>query len=266
MSWVTSKAVLRSSSQTSSRKSCMIDRVSASSDPNGSSISKVDGLMASTLAIAARWRMPPESSAGRRDLKAAKPVRWSMRSTTMSGEPLCLLARSLRPKAIFSSTESHGNSAVCWNTTPRSGPGPATGAPSTVIAPLVAMSKPATRLSRVDLPHPLAPTIVMNCWSATSRLMSASAVTSPWRLANVFPRRLKLILATERFQAVPLEQTIADDNDDAVRDEAENANAQHCRNHHVVAVEQVGVVQKITEPAADGQDLRNHDQHPGDAH
>jgi hypothetical protein len=26
--------------------------------------------MASTLAIAARWRMPPESSAGRRDLKA----------------------------------------------------------------------------------------------------------------------------------------------------------------------------------------------------
>src|SRR5215831_12244197 len=266
MSWVTSRAVLRSSSQTSSRKSCMIDRVSASSAPNGSSISKVDGLMASTLAIAARWRMPPDSSAGRRDLNAAKPVRWSMRSTTVSGEPLCLLARSLRPKAIFSSTDSHGNSAVCWNTTPRSGPGPQTGAPSTVISPLVAVSNPARRLSSVDLPHPLAPTIAMNCRSAISRLMPARAVTLPCRLANVLPSRLRLILATERLQAVPLEQTIADGNDDAVRDETQNSNAEHCRNHHVVAVKQVGVVEKIAKPAADGQDLGHHDQHPGDTH
>src|SRR5215813_2094212 len=266
MSWVTSSAVLRSSSQTSSRKSCMIDRVSASSAPNGSSISKVDGLMASTPAMAARWRMPPESSAGRRDLKAVRPVRSSKRSTIFSAAPLCLLARSLRPKAILSSTDSHGNSAVCWNTTPRSGPGPTTGAPSTLSSPLVGPSKPASRLSRVDLPHPLAPTIVTNSWSAMARLMSASAATLPCRLANVFPTWLRLILATERFQAVPLEQMDAHQNDDAVRDEAQNSNAEHGRNHHVVAIEQIRVVKEIAEPAADRKDFGNHHQHPGNAH
>src|SRR5262249_1564520 len=168
--------------------------------------------------------------------------------------------------AIFSSTGSHGNSAVCWNTTPRSGPGPVTGAPSTVMSPLVAVSKPATRLRSVDLPHPLAPTIVMNCWSAISRLMSASAVTLPRRLANVLPRWVRLILATERLQAVPLKEMIADENNESVGEESQHSNAQHCSNHHVVAVELVRIVEKIAEPTADGQDLGHHNQHPGDAH
>ena len=58
----------------------MTERVSASRAPNGSSISKRRGLMASTLAIAARWRMPPDNSAGRRARNGSSPVRRSMRS------------------------------------------------------------------------------------------------------------------------------------------------------------------------------------------
>jgi hypothetical protein len=61
-----------------------------------------------------------------------------------------------------------GKSAYSWNTMPRSGPGPATGTPSTVIVPLLGCEKPATALSRVDLPQPEGPSRQVN-WPAGCR-------------------------------------------------------------------------------------------------
>ena len=42
------------------------------------------------------------------------------------------------------STVFQGNSANSWNTGPRSGPGPVTGLPSTVTAPVEGVTKPPT--------------------------------------------------------------------------------------------------------------------------
>ena len=81
------------------------------------------------------------------------------------------------PNAMLPATVSQGNSAYSWNTTPRSGPGPAIGRPSSVTCPDEAVSKPAMMLSSVDLPHPLGPTIVTNSPAAIVRSTCSSAVT-----------------------------------------------------------------------------------------
>ena len=65
--------------QMSSSISCCRARVMASSAPNGSSMSSMGEFIASARAIAARWRMPPESSPGSFLPHPAKPtmVRYS---------------------------------------------------------------------------------------------------------------------------------------------------------------------------------------------
>src|SRR5262245_39984522 len=99
-----------------------------------------------------------------------------------------------------------------------------------------------------------------------SKLMSARAVTSPWRLVKVLPTWRRLILATERFQPVPFEQIVADKNHKTVRDETQQPDAQHGRNQDVVAIKQVRVVKKVAEPTADSKNLGDDHQHPGNAH
>ena len=54
--------------------SCSFARVSASSADSGSSSSRISGSIASARATATRWRMPPESSAGRRSVACARPT------------------------------------------------------------------------------------------------------------------------------------------------------------------------------------------------
>ena len=44
------------------------------------------------------------------------------------------------PNTMFSRIVFHGNSEYCWNTMPRSGPGPVTGSSSTVTLPLVSLT------------------------------------------------------------------------------------------------------------------------------
>ena len=46
---------------------------------------------------------------------------------------------------MLSRTVFHGNSAKCWNTMPRSGPGAFTGSPLTVIVPFSIGRKPPIR-------------------------------------------------------------------------------------------------------------------------
>ena len=77
-----------------------------------------------------------------------------------------------RPRSMFSRTVFQGNSANCWNTTARSGPGAVTGRPLTLTVPDVGASKPATMRRQVVLPQPDGPTIATNSSSATSRSMS----------------------------------------------------------------------------------------------
>src|SRR5262249_3185510 len=244
----------------------MIERVRESRAPKGWAIGSVDGLIASTLAIAARWRMPPESSAGWRSRKADNPVRCSMRSTTSSRLPLSRLARNDRPNAMLSPTESHGNNAVCWKTTPRSGPGPSIDWPSTSICPTVGVSKPAIRFNSVDLPQPLAPTSVTISRSSTDKLTSSSAVITASPASNRFVTDARLILPTERLPLVPSEKNVADENDKAVAQEAQQSDAKHRRDHNVVPIEQIRIIQEIAEPAPDGENLRDHHKHPSDTH
>jgi hypothetical protein len=70
---------------------------------------------------------------------------------------------------------------------PRSAPGPAMGLPSSTMLPLVGVSSPATMRSRVDLPQPEGPRMVMKSFSATLRSVACSAtVPGPLLAAKVF--------------------------------------------------------------------------------
>ena len=61
---VTKITVFGSRCQILSSSSCMYSRVWMSSEANGSSIRRIDGLTASARAMLTRCRMPPESSRG----------------------------------------------------------------------------------------------------------------------------------------------------------------------------------------------------------
>src|SRR5579884_2733252 len=52
------------------------------------------------------------------------------------------------------------------------------------ISPEVMSSKPATIFSSVLLPQPEGPSRTRNSWSATVRLTSSTALTSPYRLVT----------------------------------------------------------------------------------
>ena len=64
MSWVTKSTVLLCFSQIDSRSSCISSRVWWSSAPNGSSISRTFGSLASARASAVRCCIPPDSIFG----------------------------------------------------------------------------------------------------------------------------------------------------------------------------------------------------------
>src|SRR5579883_1056261 len=100
-----------------------------------------------------------------------------------------------RPSAILSCTVFQGNSANCWKTTARSGPGPVTRRPSTLTLPLVGNSKPATMRRHVVLPQPDGPTIATNSSSAMTRSMRSTATMPVPLRANVFCTASNVIAA-----------------------------------------------------------------------
>src|SRR6185312_3467822 len=138
--------------------------------------------------------------------------------------------------------------------------------PSTRTCPAVGASNPAIRFSKVDLPQPLAPTSVTISRSATDRLISSSAVMAESPASKRLVTDTRLILPTERFPLIPGEQNVSNENDDPVAQEAQQSDAEHRGNHDIVAIEQVRIVQEVTEATAHREDLRDHDEHPGDAH
>jgi hypothetical protein len=76
----------------------------------------------------------------------------------------------------LSSTLFQGNTASFWNMKPTPGVMPDTGRPSTSTAPVLARSRPETRLSVVDFPHPVGPTTAQNSPAATVKSRSFRAV------------------------------------------------------------------------------------------
>ena len=92
MAWVMNSTVVRSCAVIAVSSSCRRWRVMASTAANGSSISSTVGLLASTRATAARWRMPPESWCGYLFSKPLRPTsstkRWVIASRSSFGRPL----------------------------------------------------------------------------------------------------------------------------------------------------------------------------------
>ena len=86
----------------------------ASRAPNGSSISSTSASWAKARASATRWRMPPDSSWGRRPANGARRT-VSSRAATRSRRSALGTLRSLRARSTLPATVSHGNSAESWN-------------------------------------------------------------------------------------------------------------------------------------------------------
>ena len=102
-------------------------------------------------ASATRWRMPPESSWGCLLAEARQLDQLEQLVDPLASGRLLGTLRRRSGSSTFSATVSHGNSAASWNMRPA-------GRPGTRPCPRVGWSRPATRLSSVDLPQPEAPT------------------------------------------------------------------------------------------------------------
>ena len=153
----------------------MIALVCTSSAPNGSSISRIDGSLISAAASATRLRMPPESWCG---WWSSNPARPTMRSQSRASVSAVFFGtpRNSGPIATLPSTVFHGSSASVWNMKLVPRPMPVTGCPPTAPSPSLAWSRPATRVSVVDLPHPDGPTTAQNSPGSTVMVTSRRAV------------------------------------------------------------------------------------------
>lgn len=164
-----------------SSSSCSLARVSASSAPKGSSISSTLGCMARARAMPTRCFMPPETSPGRLCAACARPTSASassVRSFSRARPSRPPKTRST-PRCTFSKQLSQGSSEWFWNTTARSGPGPAISLLSASSTPCVGRARPAMRFSSVLLPQPEWPIRVTNSPLATARSMPCSATKRP---------------------------------------------------------------------------------------
>src|SRR5690242_3621798 len=117
---------------------------------------------------------------------------------------------------------------------PRSGPGTATGAPSSRTRPVVGRSSPATMRSSVDFPHPDGPRIVMKSLSLTRSVVGSSArVGAPPRT----PGKVRLTpsmsrLGTDGVSAeVPGEETAVRELEQHVRDQSDHPDHDDAENH-----------------------------------
>src|SRR5574340_1295049 len=153
-------------------------RVSASSAPNGSSISNSSGSSTSARQMAARCRMPPESCLGRRLRKSMSPVVLRRSSIFRPYSPR-LFPRNSSGRRMLSSIVRHSSSASRWNTMPMRSGGLVIGSPCNSRRPSVICSSPATQRRKVLLPHPLGPRMLRNSPLRMPRSIPASAIRSP---------------------------------------------------------------------------------------
>src|SRR5690349_5653284 len=112
---------------------------------------------------------------------------------------------------------------------PRLGFGPVTGLPHMSTSPLVGASKPATMRSNVDLPQPEAPMRQMNSPLRTVRLAFRNASIDWPFTANVLLTFLisRIGRALRDMGRIPRKKTSADQHDDLIRQETEDADHEH---------------------------------------
>src|SRR3989442_295032 len=149
---VTKTIVLCSTRWMRESSSCITSRVCASRAPNGSSMSTMDGLLASARAIATRCFIPPERCTGNFVACSRSPTMSRYRAAISRHRAASTPARR-GPNSTFWATVSQGKSTYSWKTTPRSGPGPVIGVASTSTRPRVGGRKPATMFSNVAFPQ-----------------------------------------------------------------------------------------------------------------
>ena len=167
-SWVTSTTVRGSDSRTWASQPCISLRVIASSAANGSS-SASTGLPASSVRRnETRWRIPPDSWAGRACSNPASPKRSSHGAAAARAWARDTpRARSARP--ALSSAVHHGSSRSRWGMS-------AAGAACT--SPESGRWRPQISSSSVVLPHPLGPTTATtSSWAARSDMPSSATVS-----------------------------------------------------------------------------------------
>src|SRR5262245_30977861 len=151
---------------------------------------------------------------------------------------------------------------------PRSLPGPVTGLPSTATSPVDGSSKPATMRRSVDLPQPDAPIRQTKAPGSMAASIRPSASISP---SPTWKRLLTPWISTWGRCAsgmvlrAPLQHAIADDDDDAVGDEAADADDDHAGHHQVGARERAAVHDHRAEAGRHAGHLANYDQDPGKA-
>ncbi len=168
-SWVTSSTVRGSRASAPASQSCISARVIASSAPKGSSRQSTPFPERSVRRKATRWRIPPESSAGRERSKPSRP------SSANSAPARSRAAARERPairsaSAALSVASSQGSSRSCWGINTADGP---------LTLPESGCCSPQTSSSSVVLPQPLGPTSATTSPGPTRSERSSSATTPP---------------------------------------------------------------------------------------
>src|ERR1044071_10182662 len=118
---------------------------------------------------------------------------------------------------------------------PRSGAGPAIGLSHIKALPRVAVSKPATMRSKVDLPQPEAPIRQANSPLLTRRFASRSASMRSPLNSNCLLKPLSSRIGTVASDMVraPTQQSTAEPHHQAVGDEARDADHDHAGNDNL---------------------------------
>src|SRR5690348_11006500 len=178
MLWVMSSVVWESCCWIWSTLSPSRRRVCSSSAAKGSSIRRIFGSEASVRASDTRWRMPPESSPGKRFSKPSRPtilMKCCARSTRLS----LAMPVSSSGKATLSTTLRQGKVDSSWNTMPIDLCGPSISSPPTRTVPSCCASRPPMTLNTVDLPQPDGPMIDRNSPGRTENDTPSTATTGP---------------------------------------------------------------------------------------
>ena len=190
-SCVTRNTVMPRSS-TSDRTIASNPRAVVGSSPEvGSSRKSTSGSSARARAIAARLRIPPDSSLGIFGAASgSSPACASRRWTSALSMPLGTRACSVSGTATFSATVSDENNAPSWNIMPKrrrvsfisSSLEFQTSVPSRRMRPPVGRCRPMISRNRTDLPVPLPPIRATSVPLKTSKLTPSCTTCSPKRV------------------------------------------------------------------------------------
>src|SRR5262245_60475005 len=206
--------------------SCRIDRVCASSAAKGSSIRRIGESSTNARASCVRCFMPPESSAGYFCSCPCRPTSL-IAADARSRRSTSAVPVTRSGNATLSRTLSQPYSeSLSWKITARSRPAPSTRLPPASTSPRVGASKPAIRLSAVDLPQPDGPSSTKNSPPRTSKLRffntdwpPPKVNSTPWKTmsAGILLGRWKVLPQPARGEAV--HQPVGPDAEQAERED-----------------------------------------------